>query len=65
MEVKFKYIREEIDIRVESLVNQVHEMGNRLKGKVEESEKEALKLTVKVTKLNSSLYFVLSILKFN
>ena len=41
--MKFKYIREEIDIRVESLVNQVHEMGDRLREKVKEMEKEALK----------------------
>ena len=65
MKVKFEYVKDEIVIRVESLVNQVHEMGVNLRKKVEESEKEALKLTVKVTKLNSSLYFVLSILKFN
>ena len=43
LEVKFKYIREEIDIKVESLVNQVHEMGDKLREKVKESEKEALK----------------------
>ena len=43
LQVKFKYIREEIDIKVESLVNQVHEMGDKLREKVKESEKEALK----------------------
>ena len=43
LEVKFNYIREEIDIRVEPLVNQVLEMANKLREKVEESEKEALK----------------------
>ena len=39
----FNYIREEIDIRVESLVSQFHEMGDKLREKVKESEKEALK----------------------
>ena len=43
LEVKFKYIREDIDIRVESLVNQVHEMGNGLRDKLKEKEKDALK----------------------
>ena len=43
LEVKFKYIREEIDIRVESLVIQVHEMGHRMRENVKESEKEVLK----------------------
>ena len=43
LEVKFNYIREEIDIRIESLVNQVHEMGDRLREKVKEMEKEASK----------------------
>ena len=41
--MKFQYIREEIGKRVESLVNQVHEMGNGLVEKVKEKEKEALK----------------------
>jgi hypothetical protein len=40
--VKFQYIRDEIDIRVESLIIQVNEMGDRLKEKVVEMEKEAL-----------------------
>ena len=43
LEVNFKYIREEIGKRVESLVNQVQEMGNGLVEKVKEKEKEALK----------------------
>jgi len=42
LEVKFQYIRDEIDIRVESLIIQVNEMGDRLKEKVAEMEKEAL-----------------------
>ena len=50
-EVKFKYVREEIDIRVESLVNLVHEMGNKLREKVEETEKEALKSVNKKIRL--------------
>ena len=41
LEVKFKYINDEIDIRVESLINQIHEMGANLREKVKESEKEA------------------------
>ena len=39
--MKFKYINDEIDIRVESLINQIHEMGANLREKVIESEKEA------------------------
>jgi hypothetical protein len=42
MEAKFKYIRDEIDLRVNSLINQVLEMGEELKKKVKEMEKEAL-----------------------
>jgi hypothetical protein len=42
MEAKFKYIRDEIDIRVDSLINQVLEMGEELKKKVKAMEKEAL-----------------------
>jgi hypothetical protein len=42
LEGKFKYIKDEIDSRVESLVNQVHEMGDRLREKVKVMEKEAL-----------------------
>ena len=42
LEVKFKYVREEIDTRVDSLVNQVREMGHRLREKVKESENDAL-----------------------
>ena len=49
--MKFKYVREEIDIRVESLVNLVHEMGNKLREKVEETEKEALKSVNKKIRL--------------
>ena len=43
LEAKFKNIREESDIRVESLVNQIHEMGDKLINTVKECEKEALK----------------------
>ena len=43
LEMKFKYIRNKIVKRIESLVRQVHEMGNRFFEKVEEKEKEALK----------------------
>jgi hypothetical protein len=42
LEGKFKYIKDEIDSRVESLVNQVHEMVDRLREKVKVMEKEAL-----------------------
>jgi hypothetical protein len=42
LEGKFEYIKDEIDTRVESLVNQVHEMGDRLKEKVQMMEKKAL-----------------------
>ena len=42
MEVKYKYIRDKIDLRVESLIIQVNEMGDKLKEKVVEMEKEVL-----------------------
>jgi hypothetical protein len=42
MEAYFKYIRDEIDIRVNSLIKQVLEMGEELKKKVKAMEKEAL-----------------------
>ena len=43
VEEKFKYIKDQIDTRVESLVNQVHEMGDGLRERVKVMEKEAVK----------------------
>ena len=43
LEVKMKYIEEEIDIRVESLKNEVDECGLQLKERLRKLKKEANK----------------------
>ena len=43
LEIKVKYIEEEIDIRVQSIILEVEEAAIRLKDKLNEMKKDALK----------------------
>ena len=43
LEIKVKYIEEEIDIRVQSIILEVEEAAIRLKDKLNEMNKDALK----------------------
>jgi len=42
-QAKLKYIKDEIDVRVEELTTQIIEIGNKLKNKFEYIEEEVLK----------------------
>ena len=43
LNVRFDYIKEEIDIRVESVKIEVEEVGNRVKEKIDKMRNEFLK----------------------
>ena len=43
IEVKFKNVKDEIDKRVETLINQVNKMGDKLRTNLEDIRKKTLK----------------------
>ena len=43
LEIKMQYIEEEIDVRIESLINQVFAVGDRMKAKLKDVKIETLK----------------------